>query len=62
MDPYFTEEKIEELVTRYNWEMVPARNGKYKLRQKDAHYMTTVDFSAALSVVRKFCEKEQPNE
>lgn len=56
MDPYFTDEKIAELVTRHNWELVPADgHGKYKLRQKDRYYMTTADFDAADEVVRKFC-------
>ena len=55
MDSYFTGEKIEELVTKYNWEMVPISDGKYRLRQKDKHYMTTVDFAATTTTTRKFC-------
>ena len=54
-DAYFTDEKIEQSVTNNNWEMVPAGNGKYKLRQRDKHYMTTVDFDATDETIRKFC-------
>lgn len=46
-DAYFTAEKIEFLVKNHNWEMVPSGAGKFKLRQKDNHHMTTVDFEAA---------------
>ena len=55
MDAHFTDEKIEELVTKYNWEMVPTGDGKFRLRQKDKHYMTTVDFGATTTTERKFC-------
>lgn len=56
-DDYFTEEKIEQLVTQHNWEMIEAGNGKYKLRQKENHYMTTVDFSAPDHMVKKYLVK-----
>ena len=46
MDNYFTDELIEELTTNYDWELVPSRDGKFKLRQKDSHHMTTSDFYA----------------
>ena len=55
MDGYFTDEKIDELVTIHNWEMVPASGGRYKLRQKDKHYMETVEFIATENSVNKFC-------
>ncbi len=56
MDDYFTDDKIFELVTRHGWEMVPAGDSsKYKLRQRDRHYMTTADFEAPPGAVRKFC-------
>ena len=55
MDDYFTDDKIFELVTRHGWEMVPAGDsGKYKLRQKDKHYMTTADFEATPEAVHKW--------
>jgi len=55
MDKYFTKKKIEELVTKHNWEMVKSKDGKYKLRQRDKHYMTTVDFDAAVSTAKMLC-------
>lgn len=55
MDGYFTDEKIEQLVTRHNWELVPSVGDMYKLRQKDKHYMTSFDFHATDETVRKFC-------
>jgi len=54
MDSYFTDEKIEQLVTCHNWEMVRADDGKYKLRQIDRHYMTTVDFVASDETAEKY--------
>ena len=55
MDAYFTNEKIEQLVMNHNWEMVPANGGKYKLRQKNKHYMMTIDFEATEETAHKFC-------
>jgi hypothetical protein len=55
MDEYFTDEKIAELVTKHNWEMVPAGGGRHKLRQKDMNYMETVEFMATEEAVSKFC-------
>lgn len=56
MDTYFTSEKIAELVTRHNWEMVRSGgDGKYKLRQRDQHHIATADFDAAEEVASKFC-------
>ncbi len=54
-DPYFTDDKIEELVTQFNWEMVKSGSGKYRLRQKDSHHMTTVEFAASGAIARRFC-------
>ena len=50
MDQYFTTEKIRQLVTKHNWELVHSDNGLYKLRQKDKHYMTTRDFEVSESI------------
>mgnify|MGYP001569459697 CR=1 FL=1 len=55
MDKYFTDDKIEELVTKHNWEMVPAGGGAYKMRQKNMRYMTSVDFVPTDEAVRRFC-------
>lgn len=52
---YFSHEKIEILVTKHNWEMIPSVGGAYKLRQKGRHYMETVDFMASDETVKKFC-------
>lgn len=54
MDSYFTKEKIEDLIINHNWELVRDYGGRYKLRQTDKHYMTTVSFDADDSVVDKF--------
>ena len=61
MDNYFTDEKIQELTTKHNWEMVPAGtgNGRYKLRQKDRHYMTTIDFEATEEIVKKYVRRQR---
>ena len=54
-DPYFTDSKIEELVTKHDWEMVPSENGLYKLRQKGRHHITTLDFPASEETVNRHC-------
>lgn len=54
MESYFSYSKIEQLVTDYNWELVQSGD-KYKLRQKDKHYITTGEFSASEEVVKRFC-------
>ena len=55
MDEYFTDEKIFELITKGNWELVTASGGRHKLRQKDKHYIETVEFMATKEAVSKFC-------
>lgn len=51
--PYFNEERINNLTTNYNWELVRLSNGGYHLRQKDKHYMKTVDFDLPDKVANK---------
>ena len=53
MDTYFTDEKIHTLITYYNWEMIKSVDGLYMLRQKDNHYMITVNFFASDEIVKK---------
>lgn len=52
----FTEERIEHLTTQHNWELASTDNGQYFLRQKDKHYMKTVDFNLPENVARKFLD------
>ena len=40
----FNETTSKHLVKERNWELVPFVNGLYYLRQKDRHYMKSVNF------------------
>ena len=54
-DEYFTDARIDGLVNQDKWEMVPSKNGMYKLRKKDKHYMSTTDFHALDETIKKYC-------
>ena len=55
VDEYFTTDKVKDLTTNHNWEMVTAGDCKFVLRQKDDHAMKTVEFHATDETAR-FCK------
>lgn len=44
MSDYFTKERVKDLTENHNWEIAESGNNLVHLRQKDKHYMKTVDF------------------
>lgn len=53
MSEYYTEEKIEDLISNGSWEL--ARDGSgYILRQKDRHHMKTITFYLPEALASKF--------
>jgi hypothetical protein len=53
MSKYFTEQKINQLITENNWELVSQQPGLYFLRQKDKHYMKTVFFQLSDEIINR---------
>ena len=50
----FNDERIVHLTVNHNWELAYSDDGKYHLRQKDKHYMKTVDFKLPENVAKKY--------
>lgn len=55
-DTYFNWEKVLELTSQRNWELVRLKEGKFRLEQKDKRYILTVPFNADEQTKKYFTE------